>query len=436
MAPHEEFTELCAAATARELTAEEQARLGAHLEGCADCRRRMEDYEVAAQHGAATLASKFALEQNESNCFWSVEAAEKAFFDRLEDENKAPRAAAESHGEAAKRNQRFGYRPSRIDWHEATMPLAAAVFLALALAIAAYRTGVNRGTDGDRTSNEPANESTSLEEQVSDAGHERAELLAKLTEEDKIIAELKGQLSDQKEVFNDLKTRIIAGGQSTDGQLLTHARSETSVQRDQELSAAEAKLLELQKTIETLTGQRDEGASRAATLEAKARELTQLVRDSERELEQKRDQLANDQDLLDHDRDIRELIGARDLYIAEIHDVSGTGGTKKTYGRIFYTRKKRLIFYAYDLDAEQTVRDASTIQAWGRRGPDKRQALNLGVFYEDNVGKKRWVLKADDPKSLEDIDAVFVTVEPSGGSQHPSGKQLLFAYLRISPNHP
>jgi hypothetical protein len=29
-----------------------------------------------------------------------------------------------------------------------------------------------------------------------------------------------------------------------------------------------------------------------------------------------------------------------------------------------------------------------------------------------------------------------VTVEPNGGSPHPSGKQLLFAYLRINPNHP
>jgi hypothetical protein len=45
------------------------------------------------------------------------------------------------------------------------------------------------------------------------------------------------------------------------------------------------------------------------------------------------------------------------------------------------------------------------------------------------------VLKANDPKSLDDIDAVFVTVEPSGGSHHPSGKPLLFAYLRVSPNH-
>jgi anti-sigma-K factor RskA len=77
-----------------------------------------------------------------------------------------------------------------------------------------------------------------------------------------------------------------------------------------------------------------------------------------------------------------------------------------------------------------------SFQAWGRRGPDKQQALSLGILYEDNVSKKRWVLKASDPKTLEDIDAVFVTVEPNGGSPHPSGKQLLFAYLQISPNHP
>jgi hypothetical protein len=46
------------------------------------------------------------------------------------------------------------------------------------------------------------------------------------------------------------------------------------------------------------------------------------------------------------------------------------------------------------------------------------------------------VLKSDDPKVLSDIDAVFVTIEPHGGSNHPSGKPLLFAYLRIEPNHP
>jgi len=185
-----------------------------------------------------------------------------------------------------------------------------------------------------------------------------------------------------------------------------------------------------------LAGQRDEIASHAAVLQAKVGDLTQLVRDRRLELEQKEDQVAKGRDLLEHDRDIRELIGARDLYIAEIHDVSGNGETTKTYGRIFYTRGKRLVFYAYDLDTQHGVQEASTFQAWGRRGPNKQQALNLGVFYEDNASKKRWVLRADNPKSLEDIDAVFVTIEPNGGSQHPSGKQLLFAYLRFSPNHP
>jgi hypothetical protein len=119
-----------------------------------------------------------------------------------------------------------------------------------------------------------------------------------------------------------------------------------------------------------------------------------------------------------------------------VHDVAGTGKTDKTYGRVFYTKGKSLIFYAYDLDAQPGVRDTSSFQAWGRRGPDKAQALNLGMFYEDNASKKRWVLKAEDPKTLADIDAVFVTVEPTGGSHHPSGKQLLFAYLRVNPNHP
>jgi hypothetical protein len=73
---------------------------------------------------------------------------------------------------------------------------------------------------------------------------------------------------------------------------------------------------------------------------------------------------------------------------------------------------------------------------WGSHGLDRQHATSLGVFYQDNAAKKRWVVKFDDPKKLEQIDAVFVTVEPNGGSHKPSGKQLLFAYLKVDPNHP
>ena len=129
-------------------------------------------------------------------------------------------------------------------------------------------------------------------------------------------------------------------------------------------------------------------------------------------------------------------MGARDLYIAEVYDVARDGQTQKPYGRVFYTKGKSLIFYAYDLDQQAGLKNASTFQAWGRRGQDIQQALNLGIFYQDNVGKKRWVLRLADAGTLDQIDAVFVTVEPKGGSHKPSGKPLLFAYLKVDANHP
>ncbi|HJU10160.1 MAG TPA: hypothetical protein VJ728_04750 [Candidatus Binataceae bacterium] len=58
------------------------------------------------------------------------------------------------------------------------------------------------------------------------------------------------------------------------------------------------------------------------------------------------------------------------------------------------------------------------------------------VFYQDSAAKKRWVLKFDNPQKLAQINAVFVTVEPHGGSNKPAGRPLLFASLRIQPNHP
>jgi hypothetical protein len=294
---------------------------------------------------------------------------------------------------------------------------------------------VRRGTDVAGTIPEPAKASeSSLEEQASDAGHERTQFMAKLGENARVIDDLKRQLSEQIKIVNSLKTTEVATPGSS-GDSKQNKQNVINAKNDEELAAAEIKLSELQKTVEEATAQRDENARQAAVLETKVNELTQLVREREQALDQRDGELAEGQELLEHDRDIRELMGARQLYMADVRDVSGAG-TAKTYGRVFYTKGKSLIFYAFDLDTQPGLQNASSFQAWGRRGPDKQQALSLGIFYEDNVSKKRWVLKADDPKTLEDIDAVFVTVEPNGGSHHPSGKQLLFAYLRVNPNHP
>jgi hypothetical protein len=434
MGPHEEFLELCAAATAGELNVDEQIRLDAHLAAWPDCRRARSEFETARQTTVAALAQELPPAGGSADDSWSVEAAEKTFFKRLDREQKETRSATSEQNQTERHGRRFAYRPSQIHWREVWMTFAAAVLLALALGIASYRTGIKRGADVARISSpSPKESASSFEEQASDAGYERTQLQAKLVENARLIDDLKRQLSAQTKVVGSLKS-MGTGKANSSGSGQLGSQEEENAKRDEELAAAQAKLAEFQKTVEGATAQRDENARQAAVLEAKINELTQLVRDRELSLDQRDAEVARDQELLEHDRDIRELMGARDLYMAEIHDVS-KAGTDKTYGRVFYTKGKSLIFYAYDLDAQQGVQNAS-FQAWGRRGPDKQQALNLGIFYEDNQSKKRWVLKANDPKTLQDIDAVFVTVEPNGGSHHPSGKQLLFAYLRISPNHP
>jgi hypothetical protein len=437
MARHEEFLELCTAATAGELNPAERAKLKAHLEGCTDCRRAMREYEVITTNGVPSLASALAQTEENVDGTWSVEDAEKEFFKKLDQKRGAIAGVEPATGTQGITGRRFTYRPSQIRWKEIWMPFAAAVLLSLALGMALYRSGMRRGIDSVRLSPPVAKTAeASLEARASDAGYERSQLLAKLADDDKVIENLKRQLSEQIKSVHTLQSVDSAATRPPE----SHQQSDRSAVdsgkgRAEELAAAQAKLAGLQKALDTATAERGEAKSRAAVLEAKVTELTGLMRDREQALDQQEAQVSRQQELLEHDRDIRELMGARDLYMADVHDVSRTG-TDKTYGRVFYTKGKSLIFYAFDLDAQPGVQNASSFQAWGRRGPDKQQAMSLGIFYEDNVSKKRWVLKANDPKTLQDIDAVFVTVEPNGGSHHPSGKQLLFAYLRVNPNHP
>jgi hypothetical protein len=440
MDSHEEYLELCAASTAGELSTEEERKLEEHLVACASCRRARHEFESAVQRAVPALADDLSSRSEGPDPAWSVERAEAAFFQRLESEQhtlpSGQGAIEEPESEPAGR--RFTYRPSRIPWNELWMPVAACALLAIALGIVAYRSGLKRGADtAQKQTVMTAQSATSLEEQISDFGYERAQLLAKLADADRAIKDLKQEVAEQnaeikqfKPTGDSLATRTRSGAQPA-----ANAAAENS-RRDAELAAAQTNLLQLQAKVDALSQERENAAQHALVLETKVDELTQRVRDREQALDQGQGEIARQRELLEKDRDIRELMGARDLYIAEVHDVGGNGQADKTNGRIFYTKGKSLIFYAYDLDQEADLKNPNTFQAWGRRGADKQQALSLGVFYEDNTSKKRWVLKFDDPKALATIDAVFVTVEPNGGSHHPSGKELLFAYLRVSPNHP
>jgi myosin heavy subunit len=315
------------------------------------------------------------------------------------------------------------------------MPFAAAIVLIAALGIYSYQVGKRRAMEVDRAKASATDtRMDALEQQMSDLGHERDAMKAQVAGRDLMIAELQRQMVAQSATLSEAKSVQAALGLNLERTLRDQAADKKKVAQEQsnlsqQLTATQALLDKTQTELASLQQQRAQGQARSESLEAQIKELHGLIHDREQALDK-------EEELLAHDRDIRELMGARELYIAEVYDVAKDGQTKKPYGRVFYTRGKSLVFYAYDLDQQNGLKRGRTFQAWGSRGVDRQQATSLGMFYEDSAAKKRWVLKSDDPKKLEQIDAVFVTVEPNGGSVRPSGKPLLFAYLKVEPNHP
>jgi hypothetical protein len=199
-----------------------------------------------------------------------------------------------------------------------------------------------------------------------------------------------------------------------------------------QLQQAEQAYQNVKSELVNLRAEHDRALLHTASLESRINELTVASRDQER-------RLGDDERFLASDRDIRELMGARKLYIADVFDVDSGSRTRKPFGRVFYTQNKSLIFYAFDLDHQAGLKNASIFQVWGKKDAelgDKTRATNLGILYMDSESNRRWVLRLDDAKQLAEIDAVFVTVEPHGGSTKPTGKPFLYALLRKEANHP
>jgi hypothetical protein len=435
--PHDEFLELCAASTTGELSDDERERLRQHLAVCASCREALRQYEsIVSDVIPAIAASEGPEDRSVTDGDWSQEEAEKALFDRLSHEDR------DRDGQTDPRNG-SSYVPHRIlpfssesTWRNVWMLYAAGILLCVAVGFFAYRVGMRRAAEvvkappAQPSQQEPSPAQASIEEQLSDAGHDRAVAYAGIAQRDKTIADLRRQLAREAAQINELKTAQtqlevnLAAGDQTRQDL-----SQQKAALAQKLESAENNSHSLEEKLDSLGQQSAHDAGRAKSSEAKVNELTEQLQEQRAVVEQRDEMLAKD-------RDIRELMGARDLYMTEIYDVAGTGETRKPYGRLFYTRGKSLIFYAYDLDEQTGLKRAATFQAWGRRGPDVQRAINLGIFYEDNETKKRWILKCNDPKTLAQIDGVFVTVEPKGGSHKPTSKRLLFASLKIEPNHP
>ncbi|MBZ5697661.1 MAG: anti-sigma factor [Acidobacteriia bacterium] len=434
---HTRFLELAAIATCDALTSGEMADLEDHLQVCEECRELHRQYQILANEGIPRLAGSY--EHRESTGSWDDTSTRWKLFARMEggEERDAIATAAPAipHTET---------NPLHRNTLRTIQGAALAACLVIGVAIGAYRLGGWR-------------EAHAKPDEASAKAHSEAMLSAKrsvdalLTEQTERIARLEAESTEKRQDVEKLQRQLqvlqdrlreerasanagfnglVAAKANSVEQLsnLAQERDRLSVQLREVSHAYQS----VQTELSSMRTERDRSMLRMAALEMRADELAAIIADQDR-------QLKNSEQYLSSDRDIRELLGARNLYIADIFDVGGSNRTRKPFGRVFYTRGKSLILYAFDLDHQPKVTKASTFQVWGEKETvheEQAKPRNLGLLYLDSEANRRWILQFDDPRTLAEIDAVFITVEPNGGSPKPTGKPFLFALLRREPNHP
>jgi hypothetical protein len=428
---HEEFLELCALAASGSLSEAEGKKLREHVLACSECREAMKEFNAVVDEVIPKLAPELTGEPALDPSF-SQEKAEASFRKRLSDEKEqeCSRVEADSSPSPLVVRQSHSFR-RHFDRYDLWLPMAASVLLCATLGILSYRTGRNHGIEWARLEERSKPAALAVSADAHAAAQPDTQLQdGELAARDAALVDLRREITQKSSELERLK--VLTSAQQFSLRTSADDKNGVAEERDRllrQVSAEEMVLRETQERLKNLERERSEYVIHTASLETRIAELSNSLDERER-------LTTEQQDLLAKDRDIRELIGARDLYITEIFDVAHNGDTRKAAGRVFFTKGKSLIFYAYDLNESPGVKDASAFEAWGQRGSDWKQASKLGIFYEDNASKKRWVVKSNDRRALAQIDAVFITVEPNGGSERPTGKPLLFAYLKVAPNHP
>ena len=412
---HDEFIALCALFYSGEISDEEWALLQVHLAYCDSCRNNFEQYKQIAKDVIPTMAGSVAAESKavpiESAS--SFDAAEQRLMNSLHVVSRQPKPPIQ-----AKSSRRLA------------LGAVAACFLVLLAAASVHFAGIRKDQSARTTPSPPmAKPPVSSNGAAANDQHQN-----ELEQSRRQIAELQQRLATAETHTTD-SNGVIA---TLSKQLQTEETQREQIASDRDvlskqLVAAQADIQTLGAKLTSATAGSDQQSGRVAMLEAKVQALNVSLDEADNALNDKDRMLALDKDFLSHDRDIRDLIGARNLYIADIFDTTESGKTAKPFGRIFYTKDSSLVFYGFDLEKQGGLERNAAFQVWGS-GSD-RSPVSLGLFYQDD-SHNRWVLRCNDPKTLSRLNMVFVTVEPPGGSTKPTGKRLLRAYLQIASNHP
>ncbi len=412
----ERFEELCALAAIGELSASEFAELNEHLSGCEHCRKLYADFRRLSSHdiGAVAAGRRYGDE--------SIGAIDEAALlkDVLARAQRESVVTSDTSLCPESRKSRFLKIQLCSPLSRFLLRSAGAVACLAAVAASAYEFGYLQQTPGPAPiiSNgaNPAGQTPAPLKQGPDSDQQRKKLQAQRDALQSSLAETRERYDTVLNQQKVLQTEIALAKErlQREGEELQSSRSQVE-QSDTQIRELQA---ELRDAIPT-----SENESLALN------ELRNKLRKAEQE-----SVLAAASGI--QDTDAKNLFGARDLHIVDVYDVDGSGKTKRAFGRVYYAEKKLLLFYAFDLQAKQSARLTAGFQAWGYRQGDEDKPRNLGLFLMDDPTISRWVLKVNDTRVLERIDAVFVTLEPPNGSPSPSGRKLLYANLGGPPNHP
>ena len=439
---HERFEELCALSEIGQISAEEFRELRTHLQTCTTCRLRQADFvEILHEHLPLLAPEDAAMPGSREVAFHDASFRQR-FLQRAQKEGLlfSPEVTG------AKKPQRVevsGWR--RLAWLWQPQQLAfslGAVGLGFWLGSLGERQTMKVDVPPSHELAELQGENSFLKQQIEQFTTQTPQIQPEVpaSRPRPMVPAPNADLMRQLSQARQDSAAAIKRTQLLDDELqkasVELARLKEEANRLKTDSASAAKLKETEAALQTasselqkLQRERSVYASTFADQQTQIRELMEKLGTQTESIEQERELTAAS-------RDIRQLMGARNLHIIDVEDVEDSRGSKQPVGRVFYTEGKSLIFYAFDLEKRRKSLEKYSFQAWGQREAKGGPVESLGVFVNEDQGKSPWVLKYDNPKVLAQIDSVFVTIEPKGGSNRPQGRQLMYAYLRANPNHP
>ena len=426
MLRHEHYQEICAAATIGQASGEELAELNEHLTACAECRHRYSDFMEIQASQYASRSDEPQIGATETLGCIDSPLLRKRFMERAELEGIT---ISPTEAEEPERLPSVSLRPAgRSHW--LSLQLAMAVLLVsfgTLLGVYAAKKRLPRVYMPDSRPNAETAATTRVKDliaRVSELETKNRRLTTDLTTDRANVARLSTRLADVE--ASDTKSKEETLRLST----AIKDREQTIASLEDQLNQAEAGATELRAGLEKAAATSTENQNALVESRIRVQELTEQLADESKALDREKE-------LFVAGRDIRELMAARNLHIFDVFDTDPKGKTRPAFGRIFLTEGKSLIFYAYDLN-DVRVQDAGyRYRVWGKREGQNQRARSLGIFYSDDKSQKRWVFQYDDPKVLNEIDSVFVTLEPPNtNSNQPKGDKLLYAYLKGQANHP